>query len=137
LAADVDNRFMPEFINRKIEAQIKELKINEAVGAYLTCAAFADAPEGKDTLYDWHISAIVEAYNVVMEFIQLASMRGDILQDVTDEQLGHDLWLSRNGHGSGFFDRDFEHADLLQEIARGMGSRSVYCTRGKFYFDLG
>lgn len=38
--------------------------------------------------------------------------------------LGHDFWLSRNGHGSGFFDRPERYgeiADVLQELARSAG----------------
>lgn len=26
--------------------------------------------------------------------------------ELTEEQIGHDFWLTRNGHGSGFWDRD-------------------------------
>jgi hypothetical protein len=33
------------------------------------------------------------------------------------EQAGHDFWLSRNGHGTGFFDRDYPEAELLQKLA--------------------
>lgn len=39
----------------------------------------------------------------------------------------HDLWLSRNGHGSGFFDGDYEgYEDYLQELAREMGGCDAY-----------
>ena len=40
-------------------------------------------------------------------------------------QFGHHLWLSRNGHGAGFFDDD---ADLLQEEARKLGGIEPYAT---------
>ncbi len=51
-------------------------------------------------------------------------------------QFGHDLALSRNGHGAGFFDRDALRVpvsgqngrllgDILQDIARAMGERDV------------
>lgn len=44
-----------------------------------------------------------------------------------DDQNGHDFWLSRNGHGAGFFDRGLGDAgDRLQEIARGMGESDIY-----------
>ncbi len=38
----------------------------------------------------------------------------------TVDQNGHDFWLSRNGHGAGFFDRGYpdEVGDGLQEAAR-------------------
>lgn len=40
------------------------------------------------------------------------------------EQGGHDFWLSRNGHGAGFFDRDNlpeDARDRLQDAARLYG----------------
>lgn len=40
-----------------------------------------------------------------------------------DKSLGHNLALSRNGHGAGFFD---EYNDTLQDIARGMGESDIY-----------
>lgn len=48
-------------------------------------------------------------------------------------QMGHDLALSRNGHGAGFFDRDAlreELRDQWQDIARDMGERDVYAAQG-------
>lgn len=50
--------------------------------------------------------------------------------------MGHDLWLTRNGHGCGFWDRDelkdVEFAeggnlgDALADVARKMGESYVY-----------
>lgn len=43
------------------------------------------------------------------------------------EQAGHDFWLSRNGHGAGFFDGDYAGNErLLQKAARLYGSVSAY-----------
>jgi hypothetical protein len=45
------------------------------------------------------------------------------------EQAGHDFWLSRNGHGAGFFARPEvygEHTDHLQEQAEAAGEHSLY-----------
>jgi hypothetical protein len=40
---------------------------------------------------------------------------------------GHDFWLSRNGHGAGFFDGDWpEHGDELQEAAEKYGNFDLY-----------
>ena len=41
---------------------------------------------------------------------------------------GHDFWLSRNGHGAGFFDREVnrELRDRLQAAARGFGEVDLY-----------
>lgn len=50
---------------------------------------------------------------------------------------GHDFWLSRNGHGSGFFDRglDDEVGDGLQEAAQKFGTVDLYVgDDGQLYF---
>lgn len=40
----------------------------------------------------------------------------------SDEQAGHDFWLTRNGYGAGFWDRDREGGDELTEAAKAYGS---------------
>ena len=44
------------------------------------------------------------------------------------ESLGHDLWLSRNGHGAGFWDGDWPEgpAEKLEEAAKSRGSSDLY-----------
>lgn len=52
-----------------------------------------------------------------------------------DGRAGQDFWLSRNGHGAGFFDRGNEAVwDRLQEAARAYGEFNVDRTgRGKIH----
>ena len=42
--------------------------------------------------------------------------------------VGHDLWLTRNGHGTGFWDRGFAGpaVEALTEAASAMGERYLY-----------
>lgn len=43
-----------------------------------------------------------------------------------DEQVGHDLWLTRNRHGAGFWDRGLGLlGDVLTEIAQQMGEADL------------
>lgn len=47
----------------------------------------------------------------------------------TADRLGHDLWLTRNGHGAGFWDRDElpQHArDELTAAAGSLGTADLY-----------
>ena len=44
----------------------------------------------------------------------------------SDEQLGHDIWLTRNRHGAGFWDRGLPHGDKLTEIANCLGESYLY-----------
>lgn len=49
---------------------------------------------------------------------------GDLVEEsgLDESDIGHNFWLSRNGHGVGFFDRGLgEIGDKLQDIARGFG----------------
>lgn len=57
------------------------------------------------------------------------------------EQAGHDFWLSRNGHGTGFFDRDNLPKNVrlrLQEAAKAFGQYYLYVgDDGLIYGDKG
>lgn len=55
-----------------------------------------------------------------------------------DEQLGHDLWLTRNGHGAGFWDRGYDEAvaERLTEGAHALGEIDlVVGDDGKLHFE--
>jgi len=58
-----------------------------------------------------------------------------ILVENDDSRAGHDFWLSRNGHGAGYFDGDWpEHGDTLQEASRAFGTYDLYIgDDGKIY----
>ena len=45
-----------------------------------------------------------------------------------DEQAGHDFWLTRNGHGAGFWDGDWKdpYADMLTKGAKCYGEFEPY-----------
>ena len=49
------------------------------------------------------------------------------LQGLTPRQAGHDLWLTRCGHGCGFWDRDLGDAgQRLTEAATALGEANVF-----------
>ena len=59
-----------------------------------------------------------------------------ISEDIADwEQAGHDFWLTRNGHGAGFWDGDWPvHGDKLTAIAERFGELDIYVgDDGKLY----
>jgi hypothetical protein len=52
----------------------------------------------------------------------------------TDEQIGHDLWLTRCGHGAGFWDRNLPNGDKLTEICELIRFHGeVYAENGVAY----
>lgn len=47
--------------------------------------------------------------------------------DLTNDLIGHNLYLTRNGHGTGFWDRDLGSVgEKLTEISEQMGTQDVY-----------
>lgn len=54
---------------------------------------------------------------------------------LSDEQIGHDFWLTRNGHGTGFWDRGIgEIAVKLTDLTRPYGTVYLYVgDDGKIY----
>lgn len=55
------------------------------------------------------------------------------------EQAGHDLWLTRNHHGTGFWARGLgEAGDILDRVAKEMGEQYAYVgDDGWIYLDGG
>lgn len=43
------------------------------------------------------------------------------LVDNDDKHAGHDFWLTRNGHGAGFWDGDYQNGDALTKHAKQAG----------------
>lgn len=92
--------------------------------AYLECAAWADAPEGQTQL-DFTKAAIEEAKTDCVAFVD----KFRILIEHDPEQAGHDFWLSRNGHGTGFWDREEiwgeKVAQYLNEASKAFGQKHI------------
>ena len=55
------------------------------------------------------------------------------------KQVGHDFWLTRNHHGSGFWDRDEKYppgiADYLYNISKQFGQVDLYIGDDGFIYQ--
>jgi len=73
---------------------------------------------------DIDADTIVAAQADCARFRELA---GDLLNEGDDEQAAHDFWLTRNGHGAGFWDGDWpEGGDRLTAICKAFGEITLY-----------
>lgn len=82
------------------------------VAAYIECALWSSVDDHSDPLDNKYslddiapetlacMTAECEAFQV--KYADLLAQAGG-----KDSQHGHDLWLTRNGHGAGFWDRDY------------------------------
>ena len=54
---------------------------------------------------------------------------------LSPESIGHDIWLTRKGHGAGFWDRGLgDIGEKLTQACRDLGDTSLYVgDDGKYY----
>lgn len=66
---------------------------------------------------------VIDIHNFIKENDDAIKQSG-----MSDEQLGHDLWLTRNGHGAGFWDRGYDEviSEKLTSAAMKMGGFDLY-----------
>lgn len=58
----------------------------------------------------------------------------DLLTEISSVQAGHDFWLTRNRHGTGFWDRGLGAlGETLTEAAHEAGEVYLYISRKKVY----
>ena len=87
---------------------------------------------------DIDANSLIKAYTDIKEFIRLA---GDVaVNEAIDEkgleQLGHDIWLTRNRHGAGFFDHSYENEKQLTDAAQALKEVDLYLgDDGRLYFS--
>ena len=72
---------------------------------------------------DFALSSVDVANQDCEAFKAKAREAGVDVDALDDEDLGHDFWLTRNRHGAGFWDGDYEDAvgKKLTEIAHTFG----------------
>jgi len=108
--------------------------LEDTVRAYAECALWSSTgDDGQPLDTNYCLTDISdETWEVFRRdcntFLSLAG--GEILSQsgLTLQEVGHDLWLTRNGHGSGFWDRGLgqtgEHLTVLTKAA--FGEQTLY-----------
>lgn len=98
--------------------------INAILNAYLVCALWASRDENDENFDDnYNVTDFTENFinksiTDIKHFLKLVDDTNltESLEQWDDEQIGHDLWLTRNGHGTGFWDRDFKDDDKISDL---------------------
>jgi hypothetical protein len=126
---------------------MQEINVDEVLKHYLICALWSSCDEKGnpfDRSFDLsHIaeSSRLQSLEAVKDFID--ANREDLLLwrgDNRDEQIGHDFWLTRNGHGAGFWESDWSSISpglgrRLTDAAEVYGSVNVFCSKGQIYLE--
>ena len=90
--------------------------------AYITCALWSSSDGDSESLEQ--TGAEIDSNTVAQMTLDCSRFLGDaqragLLDLVLSnfEQAGHDFWLTRNGHGAGFWDGDWPEAEGMQLTA--------------------
>lgn len=114
------------------------------ISGYIECALWAESANTTDS--DRSIGNVAELsdegrarlttqattfYNANEQLIAEANDYRDPATELCnprdDEHLGHDFWLSRNGHGTGFWDRGLGAVgERLHDAAKHIGQCDLY-----------
>jgi hypothetical protein len=122
--------------------QQAQTQLDEFVTAYLVAALWSEFDDEEDPLEDNYGIEDMPPCTINRAVRHCSRFRKENADDLKasgleDSRAGHNFWLSRNGHGSGFFDeycnRNFDRdsaedqaCQALQEAARGFGEANLY-----------
>lgn len=114
-------------------------QIDDFTKGYITCALWSETDENEECL-----DAVYSIEDITEESIQLIIAECKTFQDenkallnqyydlykhweyTSEEMAGHDYWLTRNGHGTGFWDRG------LGELGEALTKACQYQARHLF-----
>lgn len=122
------NHFVASYLETAIWAELSGTQQNLPVTKQAKQAATEDCKTFADKVF---------AEFTVNEAEGILNQSGNDLSHLA----AHDLWLTRNGHGAGFWDKDI-YNDLavdactrLTNIAKSMGTSHIYANKGRIYID--
>lgn len=105
------------------------LDLEPMAAGYLTCALWTLANETQFDAYtveDFTPAALAQARDECADFLSLCAREGLDVSGLEPRRFGHDFWLTRNGHGAGFWDRGLGAlGGALTKWAKVAGSRDV------------
>lgn len=109
--------------------------------AYIECALWSETDDNEEPLDKNYIRQDIE-YDTLQKMIEDCNefeLENEAsLDGLCPSKCGHDFWLTRNGHGAGFWDREKltnEQRDLLTEGSKKFGAFNLYAENGVIYGD--
>lgn len=124
---------------------MNESDLDEMAIGYMECSLFTDLPDGEVGQGEFDCTPYLPNFSeqakesAAIACAQFFSYNVTDLAEVDARRAGNDLWYTRNGHGTGFWDRDEIEESArkrLADAARKMGERHlVRGDDGKFYYE--
>ena len=112
--------------------------LNDVFKGYVECAIWSSIDEDEEgflCIDDLSEQTAVDMKDELRDFCH-ANLALLVDSGLPDEHIGHNFWLTRNGHGCGFWSRGLgKIGDELTIAAKVYGSVYMYANDGKFYCD--
>ena len=108
---------------------LEEMLGDEFTRGYLEAMAFTGCPPEDFDLLDLELDVLEGVREDCEDFVNANAAHLETYTEFgyTLGQAGHDFWLTRNGHGAGFWDRDArERFDVLTAAAKAYGDVDLY-----------
>ena len=135
------NKKQTALFNSKIKL-LKEIERSYFMEAYLEALIFTEEERLDEQYAEWceehdkddsgwgttdiTVSSLKRIIKDCKDFEKACEKAGLDLEKWGETQAGHDFWLTRNGHGAGFWDRGKKDGDALTKIAEKFGEVSAY-----------
>jgi len=107
-----------------------DFDVEKMVHHYAICALWSSTGEDGEPLDAEHEVTTIAPETMAQFRTDCAAFAESCaadLEGMTPEQAGHDFWLTRNGHGAGFWDRGLgERGERLTQVARPYGEVELY-----------
>jgi hypothetical protein len=98
--------------------------------AYIECALWSSVGDGEQSeLTDAHTISDLAPETLATMVKDCANFQRQHYALISDDitQAGHDFWLTRNGHGAGFWDGDWpEYGDVLTKFCEAYREVTLY-----------
>jgi hypothetical protein len=113
----------------------REIEMDDFTRQYLATALWSSTDEsredGGDPMDDNYSVEDLSAETVewaIADCDRFREASGEMLDERPDPTAGaHDFWLTRNGHGAGFWDGDWPvNGDKLTNVCKGFGEAALY-----------
>ncbi len=119
-------------------------KLDEFTQAYIICALWSTNDESNESggdpldanygIDDLHVDTLMA---MIADCFAFQRDNAKDLENYPIEHAGHDFWLTRNGHGCGFWENDYgteEECERLTEASHKFGDFELYVgDDGKIY----
>lgn len=99
---------------------------------YIICALWSSIDDDGEPLDSVYTVDDISAQTLKQMDIEVSDFIKDnesllVESGQSDQQIGHDFWLTRNGHGAGFWDRGLGAiGDALTKASKSFGGSDLY-----------